>query len=137
MNAQERNYEKIKAHKTAYITEKVNLTSAQAEKFWPIYNQFEAEVMILRKAEREEFEGNKKKNIDGLSDAEANAMLLKHNQRRGELTEKLQILIGSLKGVISPQQTLKLLRAEEDFKRRLLRRYGERERPGKDRNKRK
>jgi hypothetical protein len=137
MNAQERNYEKIKAHKTAYITEKVNLTSAQAEKFWPIYNQFEAEVMILRKAEREEFEGNKNKNIDDLSDSEANAMLAKHNQRRGELTEKLQNLIGSLKGVISPQQTLKLLRAEEDFKRRLLRRYGEKGRRGKEKNKRK
>ena len=33
MNAQDRKFEEIKAHKTAFITEQVNLTSTQAEKF--------------------------------------------------------------------------------------------------------
>ena len=33
--------EKIKALKTAFITTELDLTSAEAEKFWPIYNAFE------------------------------------------------------------------------------------------------
>lgn len=123
MNAQERKFEKIKAHKTAYITEKVDLTPTQAEKFWPIYNKFEAEVMELRKSERSDLEATKNKNIDNLSDSEANAILAKHSQIREQLAQKLQQLIGALKGVITPQQTIKLLRAEEEFKKRLLRRY--------------
>ena len=53
MNAQDRKFEEIKAHKTAFITEQVNLTSTQAEKFWPIYNKHEQEVMALRKTQLE------------------------------------------------------------------------------------
>ena len=130
LQAQERNFEKIKAHKTAYITEKVALTSSQAEQFWPIYNKFEEEVMTLRKSERDDFNSKKDRNIDDLTDSEANAMLAKHGQIRAELATKLQGLINSLKGIITPQQTIKLLRAEEDFKKRLLRRY--RDRKGRD-----
>ena len=33
------NKEKIKALKIAYLTEKLDLSSNEAEKFWPIYNK--------------------------------------------------------------------------------------------------
>lgn len=33
--------EMIKTKKIAFITEKVGLTSQEAEKFWPVYNQLE------------------------------------------------------------------------------------------------
>ena len=35
--------DRIKAEKIAFITDAVGLTSAEAEKFWPVYNKFEAE----------------------------------------------------------------------------------------------
>jgi len=36
----ERIREKIKARKIAFITDKVGLTSKEAETFWPIYNEY-------------------------------------------------------------------------------------------------
>lgn len=123
MNAQDRKFEKIKAHKTAFITEKVNLTSAQAEKFWPIYNKHEQEVMALRKTQLEGFKTLRNKNVDDLSEAKAKAMLLKHGQVKAQLTKKMVQLISLLEGVITPQQTIKLLMAEEGFKKRLLKRF--------------
>ena len=60
MNAQDRKFEEIKAHKTAFITDRVNLTSTQAEKFWPIYNKHEQEVMALRKTQLEGFKSFEK-----------------------------------------------------------------------------
>ncbi len=66
MNAQDRKFEEIKAHKTAFITEEVNLTSTQAEKFWPIYNKHEQEVMALRKTQLEGFKTLRNKNVDDL-----------------------------------------------------------------------
>ena len=123
MNAQDRKFEEIKAHKIAFITEKVNLTSTQAQKFWPIYNKHEQQVMALRKTQLESLKTLKDKNMDGLSDKKAKEMLLKYTEIRGELTKKMEQLISLLEGVITPQQTIKLLMAEEGFKKRLLKRF--------------
>ncbi len=132
MNAQDRKFEEIKAHKTAFITEQVNLTSTQAEKFWPIYNKHEQEVMALRKTQLEGFKTLRNKNVDDLSEAKAKAMLLKHGQVKAHLTKKMVQLISLLEGVITPQQTIKLLMAEEGFKKRLLKRFKGRNQNRKD-----
>ena len=132
MNAQDRKFEEIKAHKTAFITEQVNLTSTQAEKFWPIYNKHEQEVMALRKTQLEGFKTLRNKNVDDLSEAKAKAMLLKHGQVKAQLTKKMVELISLLEGVITPQQTIKLLMAEEGFKKRLLKRFRGRNQNRKD-----
>ena len=132
MNAQDRKFEEIKAHKTAFITEQVNLTSTQAEKFWPIYNKHEQEVMALRKTQLEGFKTLRNKNVDDLSEAKAKAMLLKHGQVKAQLTKKMVQLISLLEGVITPQQTIKLLMAEEGFKKRLLNRFRGRNQNRKD-----
>jgi Spy/CpxP family protein refolding chaperone len=132
MNAQDRKFEEIKAHKTAFITEQVNLTSTQAEKFWPIYNKHEQEVMALRKTQLEGFKTLRNKNVDDLSEAKAKAMLLKHGQVKAQLTKKMVQLISLLEGVITPQQTIKLLMAEEGFKKRLLKHFRGRNQNRKD-----
>ena len=132
MNAQDRKFEEIKAHKTAFITEQVNLTSTQAEKFWPIYNKHEQEVMALRKTQLEGFKTLRNKNVDDLSEAKAKAMLLKHGQVKAQLTKKMVQLISLLEGVITPQQTIKLLMADEGFKKRLLKRFRGRNQNRKD-----
>jgi len=35
---------KIEAMKIAYITNKINLSTEEAQKFWPIYNKYAAEI---------------------------------------------------------------------------------------------
>lgn len=40
--------EKIQALKIAFLTQKLKLTSAEAEKFWPVYNEYEQEVKGIR-----------------------------------------------------------------------------------------
>ncbi len=40
--------EKIQALKIAFITQRLQLTSAEAEKFWPVYNDYENEIKSLR-----------------------------------------------------------------------------------------
>ena len=34
----------VEAYKTAFITQRLNLTTEEAQKFWPIYNSYIAEV---------------------------------------------------------------------------------------------
>lgn len=46
--------EKIQALKIAFITQKLHLTSAEAEKFWPVYNEYNNEIKNLRVNNRNE-----------------------------------------------------------------------------------
>ena len=39
---------KLEALKIAYLTKKLNLSTEEAQKFWPIYNQYMAEVRKTR-----------------------------------------------------------------------------------------
>lgn len=41
--------DKIQALKIAFITQKLELTTSEAQKFWPVYNDYEGEVKKLRK----------------------------------------------------------------------------------------
>ena len=69
--------EKMKAEKIAYLTDAVGLTSAEAEKFWPVYNKAEMErfqafrkIMETYKALDEAVKAGKKdKEIEKLLDA--------------------------------------------------------------------
>jgi Skp family chaperone for outer membrane proteins len=44
--------ERIEAIKVAYITKELNLTSDEAAKFWPLYNQYFAELKKVREENR-------------------------------------------------------------------------------------
>jgi len=117
------NHEKMKALKTAHITDQLDLTSAEAEKFWPIYNEFDAKLMELRNKQRGEFKGKLRDGaVNQLSDKEANEMIDKMlDMKTKELTYRKE-LVANLRGVIPPQKIIKLHRAEESFKRMLLKR---------------
>ena len=47
--AQERreHYQRIEAIKVAFITKKLDLTTEEAQKFWPVYNNYQKELMVL------------------------------------------------------------------------------------------
>ena len=46
--------EKIQALKIAFLTQKLKLTSAEAEKFWPVYNEYEEEVKGIRSGKQDD-----------------------------------------------------------------------------------
>lgn len=41
--------DKVQALKIAFITQKLELTSSEAQKFWPVYNVYDGEVKKIRK----------------------------------------------------------------------------------------
>ncbi len=131
VQAQDKKHEKIKALKTAYITEKLALNSSEAEKFWPIYNNFDDKFHALRKQERNEIFKKLKGALDNLTDAEANELIDENfTIETSELALRKQ-LTAELRKIISPKKIIILKKTEDDFKRELLDRY----RKGKVKNK--
>lgn len=43
-DSKESRTEKVQALKIAFITQKLELTSAEAQKFWPVYNRYETDL---------------------------------------------------------------------------------------------
>ena len=66
--------EKIKTLKVAFITDELDLSSSEAEKFWPIYNAHEARVKKINHTKGKDIR-TKFKNIEAISNQESEALL--------------------------------------------------------------
>ena len=113
---------KIKSLKIAFITERLNLSSNEAEAFWPVYNAHENKLNEFRKTERFEIRG-KLKDLDAISDSEADKLLEKYIALEEEKGKEQRSFLRKIKGIISAKKTVLLMKAEEDFKKRLIQQY--------------
>lgn len=115
--------EKIKAQKIAFITDKLELTSKEAQQFWPIYNEYEAKV---EKIKSEDLRPLKKEMRQGdVSDKRAVEILEKLLEAETKMhSAKLQ-LVENLKTVISAKKIIMLKVAEDQFNQKLLDRLKE------------
>jgi hypothetical protein len=116
------NHEKIKSLKIAFITEKLDLSSNEAETFWPIYNDYQEKREALRQKERTQIRA-KIKEADQLSEKEAKDLLLKYISFEDEEESLDKAFMISVSQVISAKKTLLLLRSEQEFKRQLIKQY--------------
>lgn len=105
---------RIKSLKIAHLTERLNLSSEDATKFWPIYNQFEDKKSALQK------EIAKLEVSLEMDDKEANAFILKSMENAQKLVNLRQEQINALKGVLSIQQLAMLQISDRDFGRMVL-----------------
>ena len=116
-------HEKIKAFKVAHITEQLDLTTKEAEVFWPIYNASEEKMHALRSIERKDIMKKIDTDFDSLTEAEATALIEKSLDVKEKELQTYRALVKDLKGVIPPKKIILLRKAEEDFKRQLLEHY--------------
>lgn len=130
VQAQGNKYEKIKALKTAYITEQIELTSAEAEKFWPIFNGFDGKFHDLRKRKYHGILDKSMSEIKKMSDENANSLIEEYLTIEKEEVELQKQKVTALRKVISPKKIMALRKAEDDFKRELLDRYGRTKKEG-------
>lgn len=114
--------EKIKSLKVAFITERLDLSSKEAQAFWPVYNEYEKNREALRQKERTQIR-RKIKSADELSEKEAADLLEKYISFEDEEEALDKAFLKKVSGVISAKKTLLLLRSEEEFKRRLIKQY--------------
>ncbi|SDS65020.1 hypothetical protein SAMN04515667_2656 [Formosa sp. Hel1_31_208] len=122
--------ERIKAQKIAFLTDQLDLSSEEAQKFWPIYNAFEAKAENVRDKDLREIK--MKMRQGNLSDAEANLLLDKLTKAENDMHAAKTTLVNDLKKVISAEKIIRLKAAEDAFNKKLLERLREfREKRGK------
>ena len=121
------NLEKIKAMKTAFITNALDLTPKEAEKFWPIYNEFDKRIFRAKTMKTRQL-AQKVRTAGGvhqLTDSEADKILQEYIDIEFEVAKAAQDLKNELSDVISAKKIILLFRAEKDFNKKLLRDFRE------------
>ncbi|ALM07387.1 hypothetical protein SB49_05900 [Sediminicola sp. YIK13] len=119
--------EKIKALKVAFITERLDLSSKEAQLFWPIYNEHESNMEDIRVKEWSQVRYKIKK-ANTLSEQEADDLLGLYTSLEKEKQDSYKRLFNKLKNVLSSKKTLLLIQSEDDFKRKLMQMYRQKQR---------
>lgn len=116
---------KINALKTAHITNELNLSAKEAEKFWPIYNASQKKEYAFRKQLRE----MRKKTTNHLTEKEAQNLLAEFTKLSDEIHLARKSLLLDLQPVLSAKKIILLRKAEEDFKRKLFKQFKDKQKP--------
>ncbi len=130
-SGQEKDWQdKMKAERVAFLTSSMELTSAEAEKFWPIYNSMESErrasfgkMMRAYKALEEALNANK-------SDSEITELLNAYLQANEDSRTIDAKYIPMFKKVLSEKKIAKMYIAEEQFRRQQIGRWNGGDRGG-------
>lgn len=117
-DSEESKHEKIEALKISFITEKLSLTSKEAELFWPIYNKFEQDIKTVRRKQRELTKAFKLKVKPNEQEADkyiSEQLVLKQTE-----IDVVKKYIPEFKKVLPTTKVAKLLSIEQEFKIQLL-----------------
>lgn len=111
-----------KAEKIAYITDAVNLTSDEAERFWPVYNKCESEKKNSFKAVMDAYKALEDAVNAGKSESELRTLLDKYidSQEFGKEIDKNYL--AEYRKILSDKKLAKLYLAEESFRRQQIHR---------------
>lgn len=116
----QKNRERIKALKVSFITEQLDLSQQEAQKFWPIYNEYENETSEIRFKDIRSIRKEIRDNLQTMSDDDANKLIKRLNYAENKMHELRLAFSGKLIGVIPSKKIILLKIAEEDFKRKML-----------------
>ena len=123
--------EEIEGMKVAYLTSKMELTTEEAQVFWPVYNAFRGEMDTHREKGKEKLQ-DYRANRETMGEEELITYMdyrFMHQREAIDIEQKYQ---KRFLEVLPAQKVAKLIEAEESFKRNLLRRVmKERERERK------
>ena len=101
--------DKLEARRVAYITNAIDLTSDEAQQFWPVYNDYRKEQKAMR--------GNEGKDSSDKENMTLSEMFSKeqsHLDLRKKYADKFQSIVGE-------KRTVKLLNSERRFKEGMIR----------------
>jgi hypothetical protein len=106
--------------KVEFITSKLELTSEEAEKFWPVYNEFEDKMHALQKKRRDAMKKMRDKEGEP-TDKEVEKMIDLNFEIDQEMMNTRMAYDAKFKEGLPNQKVGKLYLAEEQFKREVMR----------------
>ena len=117
--------EKIEAIKVAYITEELELTVAESQEFWPVYNELQKKELKLREGQRSALNSLHEQS----SEKDLEKAMYEMADGHIALEELRKSYIDDFIAVLGATKTALLFKAERDFGRKVMERMHRGDRP--------
>jgi hypothetical protein len=111
--------EKMKAQRAAFITQKLELTESEAQKFWPVFNEFDAERKALLKEEPAKISHS-------MSDAEAQKAIDQFFDTKSKELELHKKYVSRFKAILPAPKVAMLLTIQKEFSKEVMENMKER-----------
>jgi hypothetical protein len=108
--------DKVELLRTAFITKKLELSGAESDRFWPVYNEYNDKIKAIRKNLRQSY----RKKTEPLSEADAEELYqldLMSKQAEADVHRQYG---EKIKNIIGVKRYVRLRVAEEEFKREMI-----------------
>jgi len=105
--------DKVKAQRVAYITQELELSETEAQKFWPVYNTYLSEIEQLRSS----LDLKPRKDM---SDKEAEDMMVAMLDGRSKEIEIQKKYIQKMKTAVPAKKIAMLFKVEREFKEKVI-----------------
>ena len=120
-------WKRIRSEKVSFLTDKLNLTPTEAQKFWPVYNQLEDKRWEAQKSRRN-LEQKVQEAEESLSDKEVIQLTRDY---AGNMQKEADLMVKyneEFLKILPPQKVLKLYQAENEFRMYMIKKYRDRRR---------
>ena len=117
--------EKLTAYKIAFFTQRLDLTPAEAEKFWPVYNDYSARKSKLQ-IDRISMIRYATQNEANMSEAELSETADKLARTFVDEASLIATFSNDLKKALPPAKVIRLYHIENQYKQQLLRELNQR-----------
>lgn len=114
--------DRCKAERIAYLTDAMELTSAEAEKFWPVYNRCESEKRNSFKAVMEAYKKLDEALRSGKDDEEIQILLDKYLAAQDNGKNIDRKYVAEYRKILPGKKVAKLYIADEEFRRQQIHR---------------
>ena len=119
--------DRVKKYRIAFLTESLQLTSAEAEGFWPVYNDFVSNRdQVIQQLKPE-------KDLGLMSDAEVEDQIKRHFELKQREVDLERELFQKLRKVLPARKIAKIPYAEREFREALVQKLKEAKQERKER----
>ncbi|HZL76783.1 MAG TPA: hypothetical protein VFB97_03700 [Bacteroidales bacterium] len=130
VQGQNPNMEKLNAYKIAFFTKKMDLSSQEAEKFWPLYNEFQDKKFHIQQ-EKVFINRNFNQNGATMTDKELTEAGDKYISIEIQEASLSQEYHSRFKEILPPAKIIRLYQAENQYKLQLLNELQDRKQQGR------
>ena len=128
LSAQERRgpspemFEKIKAEKISFFTSKLDLTPAEAQAFWPVYNEFEKKKLEIQR-QVHDFERMPDEKYAKLTEPEIEKMTNNYIELFEQEAKLRKEYHKQFQKILPKKKVLLMYRTENEFRSYMIREY--------------
>lgn len=120
-------FKKVEAYKVKFITDKLDLSTEEAQKFWPIYNEYSKKLQEIHERRHN---GMSRRDIkekwDELDDETLKAIALQELQNQADIAELKKEYFQKFEDAVGIRKAATFFRAEIEFHKHLMELLGRR-----------